>query len=350
MGREDFVQHYSYSLYFFTFLAALVVSLVLTPVARLIALKLKILDVPHSEIKTHKNPVPYLGGVAIFIGWLVSLLLVRFFTDFPTGTLHSLRGIVLGSGLMVILGIVDDIAPKGIGFRSKFLVQTLAALILIIFDIRMHFITPNFIAIIASLVWIIGITNSLNIIDIMDGLSSGIAVIAGLAFLLIALPSEEIYVNFCAAALAGGILGFMPYNLSKRRKIFMGDAGSLTLGFLLAALSLGASYTKINYIGIFSPLLILAIPIYDTMLVVFLRIRKGRSPFLGSKDHFALRLEKLGFSRKSILAVAYFASFVFSLSAYLITRISIDKAVAIFCVMVVASLITAYRIGKIKMD
>ena len=344
------MRNYSYSLYLFTLLCSLVVSLALTPLLRIIAIKLNILDVPHSEIKTHKQPIPYLGGVAIFVGWLASLVLVRFFTDFPTGTLHNLRGIVLGCGLMVVLGLVDDIAPKGIGFRSKFLVQTLAALILILFDIRMHFITPNFIAILLSVVWIIGVTNSSNIIDIMDGLSSGIAVIAALAFLVIALPSEAIYVNFCAAALAGGILGFMPYNLSKKRKIFMGDAGSLTLGFLLAALSLGASYTKINYIGIFSPLLILAIPIYDTMLVVFLRIRKGRSPFLGSKDHFALRLEKFGLSRKQILVVAYSASFIFALSAYLITRISIDKAIAVFCVMVIASILTAYRIGKIQMD
>ena len=344
------MRNYSYSLYLFTLLASLVISLVLTPLVRLIALRLKILDVPHSDIKTHKDPVPYFGGVAIFAGWLVSLLLVRFFTDFPTGTLHTLRGILLGSALVFILGLVDDIVPKGIGFRSKFLVQALAALVVIFFDVRIHFITPNFIAIIASLVWIIGITNAFNIIDIMDGLSGGIAVIAGLAFLLIALPSEAIYVNFCAAALAGGILGFLPYNLSKKLKIFMGDTGSLTLGFVLAALSLGTSYTKINYIGIFSPLLILAIPIYDTMLVIFLRIRKGMSPFLGSKDHFALRLEKVGFSRKKILVIAYSASFIFSLSAYLITRISVQKAIAVFCLMVVASVLTAYRLGKVKMD
>jgi len=344
------MHNYPYSLYILTFLTSLLVSLLLTPLFRLLALKLKILDVPFSAIKTHKNPVPYLGGAAIFIGWLFSLVLVRFFTDFPTGTLHSLRGIVLGATLMVILGLVDDRTPKGIGFRSKFLVQTLAALIIILFDIRIHFITPNFLAILATLIWIIGITNSFNIVDIMDGLSSGIAVIAALAFLFIALPSEEIYVNFCAAALAGGILGFMPFNLSKKAKIFMGDAGSLTIGFLLAALSLGTSYTKINYIGIFSPFLILALPIYDTMLVMFLRWKKGLSPFLGSKDHFALRLEKIGFSRKEILVVSYTASVVFSFSAYLITRLSVKDSIAVFCLMILLSFLTAYRIGKVKMD
>lgn len=344
------MQNYSYYLYFLTMIISFVIALFLTPLLRQTALKLKILDIPHSDIKTHREPVPYLGGLAIWIGWLISLVIVRLFTSFPSGTLHSLRGILFGSGLMVILGLVDDIHPKGISFSQKFAVQAIAALILIFFDIRIHFISPSFIAMIASFVWIIGITNAFNIIDVMDGLSSGLAVIASLAFLFIALPYEEIYVNFCAAALAGGILGFMPFNLSKKRKIFMGDAGSLSVGFILAALSLGTSYTKINYIGIFSPILILAIPIYDTLLVMVIRWQKGASPFLGSKDHFALRLEKAGLKRSRILLITFGLSAVLALCAFLMTRISLQWSVGIFCFIVVAALITAYRLSTIKME
>ncbi|MCX5782799.1 MAG: MraY family glycosyltransferase [Elusimicrobia bacterium] len=341
---------YPYSLYFLALGISFFMSFFLVPLFRLIALKLKVLDMPHSQVKTHKEPIPYLGGLPIWIGWIVSLFIIRFTTFFPTGTLHSLRGIILGSILILILGLADDIIPKGLGFKSKLLVQTLAALIVILFDIRLHFINPNFIAIIVSVIWIIGITNSLNIIDIMDGLSSGIAFIACMAFLFIALPTEQIYVNFCAAALAGGILGFIPYNLSKGKKIFMGDTGSLTIGFILASISLGTSYTKVNYIGLFAPLLILAIPIYDTFLVMVLRWSKSISPFMGSKDHFALRLEKIGFSRKQILLITYFASIILSLSAFLITRLSTEYATYIFIFIVLLAIITAYRLSQVKME
>src|SRR5262249_18518315 len=160
------------------------------------------------------------------------------------------------------------------------------------------FVSPSWFADLLSMFWIVGIINAFNIIDIMDGLASGIGMIASLGFLFISLPSEEIYVNFTSAALAGALLGFIPFNLSKRWKIFMGDTGSLLVGFVLAALSLGTSYTRINNVGVFSPLLILGLPIYDTILVSYLRYMRGMSPFRGSRDHFALRLETFGFFRE----------------------------------------------------
>jgi len=245
-----------YLLYLITFAVSLAVAFVATPLMRLIAVKFDILDHPHTNIKTHRTPTPYLGGVAIWLGWTASLFAIRFFTHFPTGTLNSLRGMLWGSVAIIGLGLIDDILPKGMGFKNKFLFQFIAALGLFLFNIQIHFISPYIAALVLSTIWVVGITNSFNIIDIMDGLSSGIAVVASLAFLFIALPTEQIYVNFSAAALAGGCLGFMPYNFSKKYKIFMGDTGSLMIGFILAAISMGTSYTKINDAGLLAPLLI----------------------------------------------------------------------------------------------
>jgi UDP-GlcNAc:undecaprenyl-phosphate GlcNAc-1-phosphate transferase len=338
------------ALYSITFSISFIVAIVLTPVFRKLASSLNIMDQPHTEIKTHKIATPYLGGLSIWLGWVISLFVIRLFTHFPSGTLRSLRGILIGSAVVFILGLVDDIVPKGLSFKTKFLFQILAALVLIFYDIRLNFISPYIIALIMTLIWIVGIINAFNIIDIMDGLSSGIAFVSCLAFLFIALPTEQIYVNFCAAALAGGCLGFIPYNLSQKRKIFMGDAGSLAIGFILAAASLGTSYTKINQIGLLAPLLILAIPIYDTLLVSYFRIKKGKSPFLGSKDHFALRLEKTGYSRKQILLITYLACAFLSLAAYLLTRLELQGALVLFIVVFVLAIYISSKLGKIHVD
>ncbi|MCB4790832.1 MAG: undecaprenyl/decaprenyl-phosphate alpha-N-acetylglucosaminyl 1-phosphate transferase [Elusimicrobia bacterium] len=337
-------------LYLITFSIAFLISIVLTPLFRMIAARFNIMDHPFTEIKTHKLPTPYLGGLPIWIGWIISLFLIRLFTHFQTGTLRSLRGIIIGSIIIIILGLIDDILPKGLGFKKKFLFQILAALTIVLYDIRIHFISPYLIAFLLSMVWIVGITNAFNIVDIMDGLSSGLAFISCAAFLFIALPTEHIYVNFCAAGLAGGCLGFIPYNLSEKRKIFMGDTGSLAIGFILAATSLGTSYSTKNQIGFLAPLLMLAIPIYDTLLVSYFRIKKGKSPFLGSKDHFALRLELSGFSRKHILSITYFVSAFLSFAAYMITRMDVEGALILFVIVFAMAIFISYRLGKISVD
>ena len=338
------------SLYFLTLSTAFLISWGLTPLMRNIALKLNIIDHPHSDVKTHRLSTPYLGGMAIWIGWAISLFVVRYFTHFPTGTLHSLRGVLAGSFIILILGLIDDMAPRGLGFKKKFLVQVLAAVVILLFDIQIHFVNPPFIAIAFTIVWIVGITNAFNIIDIMDGLSGGIAIIASIAFLVIALPSEMIYVNFCAVALAGACSGFLPFNFSKTKKIFMGDTGSLSIGFILAAISVGTSYTKENYIGLFAPLLILAIPLYDTLLVMILRLKKGQSPFLGSKDHFALRLEKMGLNRTQILMVSYAAGIILAIAAYCVTWFDTAPAIIVFVFTGLSALLIGYWLNKVKID
>ena len=189
----------------------------------------------------------------------------------------------------------------------------------------------------------------MNIIDIMDGLAATQAAAAALAFLLIALPSEEVYVNFAAAALMGAALGFLPWNLSARRKIFMGDSGSLLMGFILAALSLGTDYTQINPLGMYAPVFILLVPIFDTLYVMVIRMLKGLSPFRGSKDHFPLRMERMGFSRPQIVSVCVLASVLLGVCAWLITRVSTPWAIWIYCVVGAFSLMLSWRLTQVDM-
>jgi len=336
------------TLYLFSFLAALILSLIFTPAARAAAQVFDVLDHPHTAVKTHKQPVPYLGGVAICLAFALSMLWIRVLTSFPTGTLHSLRGVLLGAVLIAILGLVDDVKRFGLHYRTKFFFQIAAALLVVSFGVRIKFIDPPWFASAVTVLWIVGLTNAFNLIDIMDGLASGFTVVAAAAFLFISLPTEEIYVNFAAAALCGATLGFFPYNISKRYKIFMGDSGSLMLGFVCSSLALGTSYGGKSKLAVFAPLLILALPIYDTLLVSVCRLRRGTSPFVGSKDHFPLRLEALGWKRPAILTFSLCAAAGLCAASLAITEMpDRQAAVVYFGCLVMLGAFTRY-ILKVK--
>jgi len=337
-------------LYLICFLGAALLSAVLTPVMRLIAIRFNVFDHPITDIKTHRTPVPYLGGVAIALTIAIALIFIRFATDFPTGTLHTLRGILMGGLIVVFLGLIDDIKHKGLRYQTKFVIQILAGLCVMSFGIRIDFIHPAWLADCLTLLWIVGIMNAVNIIDIMDGLASGVGMIASFGFLFISMPSEQIYVNFLAAASAGALLGFVPYNLSQKQKIFMGDAGSLLVGFLLATQALGTSYTRISDAAVLAPILILAIPIYDTVLVSILRLKRGMSPFLGSKDHFALRMEKMGLNRRQIIGVVYGIGILLVMTAYVTLHVNALYAAIIYTAVSLAAILSAWRLSRIPMN
>jgi UDP-GlcNAc:undecaprenyl-phosphate GlcNAc-1-phosphate transferase len=303
---------------------------------RLLSLRLGVLDTPGSAVKTHKEPTPVFGGVAIYLGFMATMLLLRMTTNVPTGTLYSLRALVLGGSLVFMLGLLDDLKrPEGLDYKPKFIVQILAAALLIVFGLRIRFLQPAYVAYAVTVVWVVGVTNAFNIVDIMDGLSASQAAVAALGFLMIALPSEELYVNFASAALAGAALGFLPWNLSSKRKIFMGDSGSLLIGFLLAGISLGTRYSDVNDAGVFAPLLILFVPAFDTFFVSLLRLNKGKSPFLGSRDHFALRLEKMGFTRGQVVLMAAAAAGFLGFCAFLVTQLPLSGAVVVYVIVAV---------------
>jgi len=337
-------------LYSVGLLLATVLSFILSPIFRWIALRYRIIDHPTSPVKTHLNPTPYLGGCAIALSFITTLTIVRSLSTYPLGSLRPIQGIFYGGFLILLLGLVDDIVTGGLSFREKFAVQFAASAVLIFYGIQINFIHPRWMALFLTLVWITGVMNSLNIIDIMDGLASGITVVASLAFLFISLPTEGIYVNITSAVLAGACLGFIPFNLSKTRKMFMGDTGSLFIGYVLAALSMGTQYSTEHNAGVIAPILILGVPLYDTFFVMLIRMRKGRSPFLGSKDHFALRLEKMGYSRLQIVAIALTASLTLSFCAWLTTRIWFWYAVGVYGVVFVVCWLIGSWLAKVQID
>ncbi|MEK7390358.1 MAG: MraY family glycosyltransferase, partial [Elusimicrobiota bacterium] len=220
-----------------SFACAATVSFFLTPLVRLVALRFGFLDVPTSSVKTHKEPTPVFGGVAIWAGFMATMLFLRFLTAFPPGTLYNLRALMLGGTLVFILGLVDDLKrPKGVDYKPKFMVQILACALLILFGLRVRFIQPAYVAAAVTTIWVVGLTNAFNIVDIMDGLSASQAATAAFGFLLISMPSEELYVNFASAGLIGAVLGYLPWNISRGHKIFKGDCGSLLIGFLIAGI------------------------------------------------------------------------------------------------------------------
>jgi UDP-GlcNAc:undecaprenyl-phosphate/decaprenyl-phosphate GlcNAc-1-phosphate transferase len=335
-------------IYFYTFIVALVVAFIASPLMRYIAVKCDIMDHPNTAVKTHAKSTPYLGGVAIWLGFTGALLAVRFLTNFESGTLRSLRGIFIAGFIMLVVGLFDDIFDMN--FKKKFFWQIVAAIVLVFFNIKINFIQPDYLGIGCTILWVVAITNAFNLIDIMDGLSSGVAFIASLSFLLINAPTEHIYVNFAAAALAGACLGFLPYNKPPQAKMFMGDTGSMFIGIVLAGISLGTNYSVINNISVFTPIIILGVAIYDTMYIIYKRIEQKRPIFLGSKDHFALRLGKMGWSKEKILIITYSVAAICGLVSYFITRVNLEYAVMIYMGVLVSGILISAFLGRVKME
>jgi len=331
--------------YFITFFSSLVLVLLLTPLAKRVAFRFDILDHPRAPVKIHKEPIPYLGGVAIFLAFVIPVIVGFFLFNIPEEGKKELSGILLGGILIVALGLGDDL--EGFSAKTKLFVETIAAILLIAFGVRLKFL-PFWPSVPLTILWVVGITNAFNIIDIMDGLSSGVAFIASLALIAIALPGEQAFVILACVALAGACLGFLRHNLFPA-KIYMGDAGSLFLGFTMAALAIGTSYTAVNRIALFAPILILGIPIYDTFLVTALRTKKGRSILRASNDHFALRLVALGLSRKKTVLIVYVVSILLAIAGVVVTLVEIRWAIFIYCLIVLISFLVGHRLARIEM-
>ena len=323
------------------FALSFMLTFILTPVfCKSLGKYLK--DTP-TALKNHKGIVPLVGGISIMFGFLASLTIIRFTTNFPTGTLHNLRGIFLGTVIIFILGLIDDIRkPKGLSAVTRLIFQTVAALCLIYFNVKVQFVPEPWGALL-TILWVCGLTNAFNLLDIQDGLAASQVLLASLAFLFISLPSENIYVNFLACAIIGATLAFWPYNHGLFKiKSFLGDSGSTMLGFLLSALALGVDYSAKNPLAVFAPFLILALPIFDTIYVSIVRISKGLSPLHGSPDHVALRLFRRGLTKKQVLICLICGSLILDILAYSVTKSNFTITVLIYLSVLVFALFFAF--------
>ena len=324
-------------------LTAAVVSLIATPVVKSLAFRVGAVDIPKDGRRMHDHPIPRMGGLAIFFGFMFSILLFVPLTE-------QLRGMLLGGVIIVILGIFDDI--YALSAKLKFAVQIGAALIAVLMGNQIDYLSnPNIFSsnpywelgiwsIPISVFWIVGITNAVNLIDGLDGLACGVSTISSMTMLVIALTVAEPHTALLMAALAGACIGFLPYNLNPA-KIFMGDTGSTFLGFILATVSIDGLFKSYAIISFAVPFLMLGLPIFDTCFAIFRRVSHGQSPMAPDRGHIHHRLIDMGFSQKQAVAVLYIISAILGLSAVVLTTTNVLKAMLFLLALCVAGGVAA---------
>ncbi len=304
---------------------AFAISYVMTPPVKRFAEAVGAIDVPRDDRRMHSKPVPRMGGLAIFLGFVLSLLL---FVDMST----QVMGLLLGTIVIAVMGALDDIVT--LNAWIKLAGQMLAAGIAIRFGIVVDaisnftptggttFLNTTWLSIPVTMLWIVACTNAVNLIDGLDGLAVGVSTISSLTMLVVSLYVADPAVSLILAALTGACVGFMPYNLNPA-KIFMGDVGSQMLGFVLATASIMGLFKFHAIISFLVPLLALAVPLADTVFAFIRRIVHGQSPFHADRGHFHHRLLALGMSQKQAVAVLYGVSAVLGLIAVLMTGRSV---------------------------
>lgn len=277
-----------------SWILSLLLSLAFTPLAKRAALHAGIVDRPDGHLKVHTHPIPYLGGMALYLAFLITLSVV---TEPDAQTL----AVLIGSTLMVMLGLIDDIGsiPPWVKFTGQLL--TVFVLVRSNIQVNLTFMeSPTWLELFITFFWVVGICNAFNIIDIHDGLAAGIGALVAGALSFITYVNGQVSISLMAASLCGACLGFLYYNRPPAT-IYMGDSGSLFLGMTLGVLALLTDYSDKNPLALFSPTLIFAIPIFDTAYVIILRAYNRRPIFHGSRDHFAVRMRIAGWSTSSIL-------------------------------------------------
>ena len=324
-------------------LTAALVAVISTPVVRSLAFRVGAVDVPRDTRRMHDHPIPRMGGLAIFFGFILSVLIFLPLTS-------ELRGMLLGGVIIVILGIFDDIFA--LPALPKLLVQIGAALIAVLEGNRIEFLSnPNifssspywelgWLSVPITVLWIVAITNSVNLIDGLDGLACGVSTISSMTLLVIALIVAEPDVAILMAALSGACIGFLPYNLNPA-KIFMGDTGSTFLGFILAAVSIQGLFKFYAIISFAVPFLMLGLPIFDTCFAILRRVSHGQSPMQPDRGHIHHRLIDMGFTQKQAVAVLYIISAILGLSAVVLTTSGVTKAMLFLASLCVAGGVAA---------
>ena len=324
-------------------LVAAVVALIATPVVRSLAFKIGAVDVPRDSRRMHDHPIPRMGGLAIFFGFILSVLLFL-----PLTT--QLRGMLLGAVVIVILGIFDDI--YALSAKLKFAVQIGAALIAVLMGNQIDYLSnPNIfssdpywhlgvLSIPISVLWIVAITNSVNLIDGLDGLANGVSAISAATVLVIALITSDAQVAVVMAALVGACVGFLPYNLNPA-KMFMGDTGATFLGFILSTMSIQGLFKFYAVISFAVPFLILGLPIFDTAFAMIRRMAHGQSPMHADRGHIHHRLIDMGLNQKQAVATLYVISGILGLSAVVLTTGGEAKAMLLLIALCVVAVVAA---------
>lgn len=355
--------------YLLLFLQTLALSTLLVPVVMRLAFRFDILDKPGHR-KVHQRPKPLLGGIALFSAffWVVIIDLVLFFSAYQSDlflsympqladkapliykALYKLIIMLSGGVLIHLLGLGDDVFSEKLSYKFKFFVQFCIALGVALLGVRTDFMPGEGLDILITTLWIMGITNGFNLLDNLDGLTAGVSLIASLIFFGVAILQGQVFFAFMLVALAGSCLGFLLYNFHPA-KLFMGDSGSLFLGYIFATLTVMGSYVvpdSPTLIPVVMPLLILSLPLYDTFSVMFIRWREKRPLFEGDKRHFSHRLLAIGIGHRGTVIFIYLVCFVVGISATLLPYVSVAGSIllllqAVIVYVLITILIAAKR-------
>lgn len=334
------------TVYVWAFVIALIVTYICTPLVRTLAVKIGAIDAPDAR-KVHQVSIPRLGGLAIYIGYMVSLL-------YSVKDISSVKGLIIGSVILVAVGIWDDV--KQIGPKTKLLGQIVAALMLPIFDNAIHFISIGdhmlyleYLSIPLTVFWIVGFTNIVNLIDGLDGLAAGISLIACIAICIVTLQMGQVDLACITLALAGAACGFLRYNFNPA-KIFMGDTGSMLLGYTMAAISVMGSVKTAATVGLVVPVIVLGLPILDTLFAIVRRRINGRPVFQPDKGHLHHRLLAMGLTQKQAVLLMYAITAVLGCVSIVAAKANFTIGLLLVVLILCACIWTATRIGIIAKD
>ncbi|MBS6062971.1 glycosyltransferase family 4 protein [Criibacterium bergeronii] len=307
-------------LFILLFITSGAISYVVTPLVIKLAKKIGAIDVPKDNRRVHKVPIPRLGGLAIAIAFFLSTI---FLNEVKPEILVMFAALCI----IIIMGVLDDIYD--LNAKLKLFLQIVAAAIITLFMVRIKFIANPFVpmeyfflgymSIPITIFWIVGITNTVNLIDGLDGLAAGISAISSMTLALILLKNGDYYYTSILIALIGAILGFLPYNFNPA-KIFMGDTGSLFLGFTLSVISMTTTIKSAAALAVFIPIVTLGIPIFDTTFAIIRRTKNGQPIMQADKGHLHHRLLSTGLNQKQTVLILYMMSAMLGLSAYFIAE------------------------------
>jgi UDP-GlcNAc:undecaprenyl-phosphate GlcNAc-1-phosphate transferase len=330
-----------------TLVVGFAMSLGLTPLTRALALRFGVVAIPNQR-NIHSDHKPLMGGLAMYVAFAVALLLFS-----PPRHLVEFGAVLSGAAFLALVGLADDRYNLGIGIRL--IAQIVAAIVLILADIHIQLFNIPWIDYPLTVLWVVTITNAINFLDNMDGLAAGLTAIAAAFFTLIAFNESLTLVSLLAAALMGSAIGFLIYNFNPA-STFMGDMGSLVLGFVLAVLGIKLEFgTQPLGVTWMVPLLVLALPIFDICLVVFTRILEGRPPMQGGKDHTSHRLMSIGLSQRKTIFILYGACVFFGTLGFLVSIEPPDRALLLgiaglvllgFLFVLMMAIRQKYQLGK----
>lgn len=337
------------------FFIALGVVLIITPSVITLANKTGAVDKPDAR-KVHKAPIPRIGGVGIFLAVILAMIAIGTLINLGRENLHEIRGLLISATLMFIVGIIDDY--KNLPAKIKLCGQIVAAAVLVVgYEVRVDFVTDPFgdylylewLAIPATIFWLVGLTNTVNLIDGLDGLAAGVCGLAAATIFLVAMEQSYFIITILTAAICGAALGFLFYNTNPAR-IFMGDSGSLFLGYMLAGISIIGAMKSTAIIALIVPILALGIPIMDTIFAILRRYLGGQPIFKPDKGHLHHRLLRLGFTQRQAVFLMYVISAMLGLSAIALTEVNAQIAILIVLAIVVSIFYGARKLGILNLS